>query len=82
MKASSKLTKKEQPKGENANGKEITNSEPDSGLTTPETMARSRKSLEVGVMHGFLNFFDINFDRLHFSQHTDQCLRINSPEDF
>ena len=46
MKASSKLTKKEQPKGENANGKEITNSEASSGLTTPETMARSRKSLE------------------------------------
>ena len=46
MKASSKLTKKEQPKGENANGKEITNSDASSGLTTPETMARSRKSLE------------------------------------
>ena len=51
MKASSKLTKKEQPKGENANGKEITNSEASSGLTTPETMARSRKSLE-GISTG------------------------------
>ena len=46
MKASSKLTKKEQPKGENANAKEITNSEASSGLTTPEIIARSRKSLE------------------------------------
>ncbi len=36
----------------------------------------------LGVMHGFWNFFDINFDRLHFSKHTDQCVRINSPEDF
>ncbi len=33
-------------------------------------------------MHGFWNFFDINFDRLHVSKHTDQCVRINSPEDF
>ena len=46
MKASSKLTKKEQPKGDNANAKEITNSEASSGLTTPEIIARSRKSLE------------------------------------
>ena len=46
MKAGSKLTKKEQPKGDNANGKEITNSEASSGLTTPEIIARSRKSLE------------------------------------
>ena len=46
MKASSKLTKKEQPKGDNANGKEITNSETSSGFTSPEIMARSRKSLE------------------------------------
>ncbi len=46
MKAGSKLTKKEQPKSDNANGKEITNSEESSGLTTPEIMARSRKSLE------------------------------------
>jgi hypothetical protein len=46
MKAGSKLTKKEQPKGDNTNGKEITNSEASSGLTTPEIMARSRKSLE------------------------------------
>jgi hypothetical protein len=36
----------------------------------------------LGVMHGFLNFFDINFDRLHFSKHTDQCVRITPPEDF
>ena len=36
----------------------------------------------VGVIHGFLNFFDINFDRLHFSKYTDQCVRINFPEDF
>jgi hypothetical protein len=46
MKASSKLTKKEQPKGDNANAKEITNSEASSGLITPEIIARSRKSLE------------------------------------
>ena len=46
MKASSKLTKKEQPKGDNTTGKEITNSEASSGLTTPEIIARSRKSLE------------------------------------
>ncbi len=46
MKAGSKLTKKEQPKGDNANSKEITNSEASSGLTTPEIIARSRKSLK------------------------------------
>ncbi len=46
MKAGSKLTKKEQPKSDNANGKELTNSEESSVLTTPEIMARSRKSLE------------------------------------
>ncbi len=46
MKAGSKLTKKEQPKGDNTNGRELTNSEESSGLTTPEIMARSRKSLE------------------------------------
>ncbi len=46
MKAGSKLTKKEQPKGDNTTGKEITNSESSSGLTTPEIMTRSRKSLE------------------------------------
>jgi hypothetical protein len=46
MKAGSKLTKKEQPKGDNTNGKEITNGEASSGLTTLEIMARSRKSLE------------------------------------
>ncbi len=46
MKASSKLTKKQQPKGDNANAKEIINSEASSGLTTPEIIARSRKSLE------------------------------------
>ena len=46
MKAANKLTKKEQPKGDNANAKEITNSEASSGLTTPEIIARSRKSLE------------------------------------
>ncbi len=51
MKASSKLTEKEQPKGDNTNGKEITNSEASSGLSTPEIMARSRKSLE-GVLLG------------------------------
>ncbi len=38
--------------------------------------------VSVGVMHGFWNFVDIKFDRLHFSKHTDQFLRINSPEDF
>ena len=47
MKAANKLIKKEQPKGDNANTKEITNSDASSGLTTPEIMARSRKSLEV-----------------------------------
>ncbi len=36
----------------------------------------------LGGIHGFLNFFDINFDRLHFSKYTDQCVRINFPEDF
>ena len=36
----------------------------------------------VGVMHGFWNFFEINFDRLHFSKHIDQCVTITSPEDF
>ena len=36
----------------------------------------------LGVMHGFWNFFVINFDRLHFSKHTDQCVRINPPKDF
>jgi hypothetical protein len=47
MKAASKvkLTKKEQPKGDNANGKEITNSEASSGETTPEIVARSRRRL-------------------------------------
>jgi hypothetical protein len=51
MKAGSKLTKKEEPKGDNTNGKEIKNSEASSGLTTPEIMARSRKSLE-GISMG------------------------------
>ena len=51
MKAGSKLTKKKQPKGDNTNGKEITNGEASSGLTTPEIMARSRKSLE-GITMG------------------------------
>ncbi len=46
MKAANKLIKKEQPKGDNANAKEITNSDASSGLTTPEIIARSRKSLE------------------------------------
>ena len=46
MKASNKLVKKEQPKGDNTNAKEITTSDASSGLTTPEIMARSRKSLE------------------------------------
>ncbi len=46
MKAGNKLTKKEQPKSDNANGKKLTNSEESSALTTPEIMARSRKSLE------------------------------------
>ena len=46
MKAGSKLTKKEQPKSDNANGKELTNSEESSGLITPEIVARSRKSLK------------------------------------
>ncbi len=27
-------------------------------------------------------FFDISFDRLHFSKYTDQCVRINFPKDF
>ena len=45
MKAN-KLVKKEQPKGDNTNAKEITTSDDSSGLTTPEIMARSRKSLE------------------------------------
>ena len=45
MKASSKLTKKEQPKSDNANGKDSANNEPRSGETTPEIAARSRKSL-------------------------------------
>jgi hypothetical protein len=51
MKAGSKLTKKEQPIGDNTNGKEITNGEASSGLTTPEIMARPRKSLE-GITMG------------------------------
>ena len=46
MKAANKLIKKEQPKGDNANAKEITTSDASSGLNTPEIMARSRKSLE------------------------------------
>ncbi len=46
MKAANKLVKKEQPKGDNTNAKEITASDASSGLTTPEIMARSRKSLE------------------------------------
>ena len=37
---------------------------------------------KLGVIHGFWNFFVINFDRLHFSKHTDQCVRINPPKDF
>ena len=45
MKTSSKLTKKEQPKSENANGKDTANNESRSGETTPEIAARSRKSL-------------------------------------
>ena len=45
MKASSKLTKKEQPKGENANAKEITNSEASSGLTTPEIIAEKPRRI-------------------------------------
>ncbi len=51
MKAASKVTKKEQPKGDNANGKEITNSETSSGETTPEIVARSRRSL-TGISEG------------------------------
>ncbi len=43
MKAANKLIKKEQPKGDNANTKEITHSDASSGLTTPEIIARSRK---------------------------------------
>jgi hypothetical protein len=37
--------------------------------------------VDVGVIHGFWNFFDINFDsdRLHLSKYTDQCVRIKSP---
>ena len=50
MKASNKLVKKEQPKGDNTNAKEITTSDTSSGLTTPEIMARSRKSLEGSSM--------------------------------
>jgi hypothetical protein len=46
MKASSKVTEKEQPKGDNTNGKEITNSDTNIGLITSEINARSRKSLE------------------------------------
>ena len=49
MKAANKLIK--QSKGDNANTKEITNSDASSGLTTPEIMARSRKSLE-GISMG------------------------------
>ena len=45
MKASSKLTKKEQPKSDNANSKESANNESSSGETTPEIEARSRRSL-------------------------------------
>ena len=45
MKTSSKLTKKEQPKSENVNGKDTANNESRSGETTPEIAARSRKSL-------------------------------------
>jgi hypothetical protein len=36
---------KEKPKGDNANSKEITHSDINSGITTPEIMARSRQSL-------------------------------------
>ena len=43
---------------------------------------RVRVRVSVRVVYGFLNFFDINFDRLHFSKHTDQCVRITPPEDF
>ncbi len=50
MKAANKLIKKEQPKGDNANTKEVTNSDASSGLTTPEINARSRKSLEGSSM--------------------------------
>ncbi len=50
MKASNKLVKKEQPKGDNTNAKEITTSDASSGLTMPEIMARSRKSLEGSSM--------------------------------
>ncbi len=38
--------------------------------------------VRIGVIHGFWNFFDIKFDRLHFSKHTDQCVRIKSPKYF
>ena len=45
MKASGKLTKKEQTKSDYANGKDSANNEPRSEETTPEIAARSRKSL-------------------------------------
>ena len=46
MKASSKLTKKELTKSDNANSKDSANNEPRGGETTPEIAARSRKSLD------------------------------------
>jgi hypothetical protein len=51
MKQGSKLTKKEPPKSDNANSKESANNESSSGETTPDVMARSRRSL-TGISEG------------------------------
>ncbi len=34
---------------------------------------------ELGVGHGKMNFFDINFDRLHFSKNTIQYVMPRTP---
>ncbi len=51
MKQGSKLTKKEQPKSDNANRKESANNESSSGEITPDVAARSRRSL-TGISEG------------------------------
>ncbi len=38
----------------------------------PSTLTQAGLGIEIGVIHGFWNFCDINFDRLHFSKQTDR----------
>ena len=71
MKATSKLTKKEQPKSENANSKESANNEPSSEETTPEIVARSRRSL-TGISAGHEDEKDQHIDMMELQVRQQQ----------